>query len=138
MAVRFEGREARGTRLQLRWLCAEVGLLEKDVFAVEQALRQVGVKKDNSTVFSPYSTHYYCSLCGRWVPRDRAARDAKGRPLCPRCLRYLRTRPRNRKSARSRGEADWLPGCYGFYGQPVEPWSCEACPLVKACRGEGV
>jgi len=44
VTVRFEGREARGTRLQLRWLCAEVGLLEKDCFALIEALREMGVK----------------------------------------------------------------------------------------------
>jgi len=31
---------------------------------------------------------------------------------------------------------DWLPGCIGFYGKPVAPWSCEACPFGELCKGD--
>jgi hypothetical protein len=47
--------------------------------------------------FSPYNLFYYCPLCARWVEKERALRDAGGRPVCPYCLNYLRTRPRSRR-----------------------------------------
>jgi len=44
VVVRFNGLEARGALPQLRALCEQVGLLEKDYFAVKEELRRLGFK----------------------------------------------------------------------------------------------
>jgi energy-coupling factor transporter ATP-binding protein EcfA2 len=44
VALRFNGLEAKGALPQLRSLCEQVGLLEKDLLAVKQALRSVGLR----------------------------------------------------------------------------------------------
>jgi hypothetical protein len=48
-------------------------------------------------VLSPYRRMYYCRNCERWVPHEEALAGPDGWPLCPRCGRPLRTRPRNRE-----------------------------------------
>jgi len=91
-----------------------------------------------SVAFSPYASGFgYCARCGRWIPLSEAPKGRDGRPICPYCRSPLRLKPHN--NDRRRGplwSGDWLPGCYGFYGKPLVPWSCETCPLAELCRGE--
>jgi hypothetical protein len=47
-------------------------------------------------VLSPYRSAYYCRNCAKWVPKEEALAGPGGRPLCPRCLRPLRTKARKR------------------------------------------
>lgn len=47
-------------------------------------------------VLSPYRHAYYCRRCERWVAHEEALAGPGGRPLCPRCLRPLRTKARKR------------------------------------------
>lgn len=86
--------------------------------------------------FSPYLSGFgYCSTCGYWVPLSQALK-AGCELLCPYCHRPLRRKPRNNKSRRKyTWSGDWLPGCYGFFGSPVEPWTCETCPVSESCKG---
>ena len=44
VTLRFNGLEARGALPQLRALCEQVGLLEKDYFAIKEELRRLGLK----------------------------------------------------------------------------------------------
>jgi len=44
VTLRFNGLEAKGALPQLRSLCEQVGLLEKDYFALKEALRGLGLK----------------------------------------------------------------------------------------------
>jgi hypothetical protein len=48
-------------------------------------------------VLSPYRHAYYCRDCGKWIPKEEALAGPDAWPLCPRCGRPLRTRPRNRE-----------------------------------------
>ena len=91
-----------------------------------------------SVAFSPYLSGFgYCSSCERWVLLSQAPRSRNGYPICPHCHQPLRLKPRSNRSRRKPlWSGDWLPGCYGFFGSPVEPWICEACPVSEVCRGE--
>ena len=53
----------------------------------------LGKKASPLPTLSPYRIAYYCSRCGRWLPRERAVLDRAGRPRCPRCGSPLRTKP---------------------------------------------
>ena len=48
---------------------------------------------------SPYERALWCRHCKMWVARGGEGRDGLGRPLCPRCGRVLRARPRPAKKA---------------------------------------
>jgi len=38
---------------------------------------------------------FYCSGCSGWYSKDEIRYSVNGKGLCPRCGRYLRTRPRH-------------------------------------------
>lgn len=50
------------------------------------------------TYKSVYRYYYYCSKCGIYVRKDIAKKDSMGRPLCPRCGKQLRIRPKHRRA----------------------------------------
>jgi len=84
-----------------------------------------------------YRSFFFCSRCGKWVAREEAIGGRE--PLCPFCRSPLRSKPRNNRCRRKYAwSGEWLPGCYGFFGQPVEPWLCETCPASESCRGEAL
>jgi rubrerythrin len=43
-----------------------------------------------------YSLFYFCAKCG-WILKGRERRGKNGQPLCPKCGKGVRTKPRRRR-----------------------------------------
>jgi len=43
---------------------------------------------------SRYDWCYYCSRCGKWIPKQECRLNERGLPVCPYCGNRVRTKPR--------------------------------------------
>ena len=44
--------------------------------------------------YGKYPKWLYCTHCGAWIKAVDVKNDVKGNPICPRCSRRLRLRPK--------------------------------------------
>ena len=58
--------------------------------------------------YDPYEFYFYCSECEKWIAKDECLHDSTGRPICPICHTWLRTKPRTKSKKKKETEEEVL------------------------------